>query len=159
MFRPTIQIDWYETWPFRIRSWPRPLVKFSAWLLRSNDNSFEASGQEEHDTAKTMACLYWVKSYYRKKNVSRKNGYLKSLCSLEAKPLILDQIWGHPRERPKKCYRMRFSALFYALSNAPYRLSLTHYVAQEPSYWGEGRVKLKILIGYQLFGIPIPNRY
>ena len=41
--------------------------------------------------AKEMLCLYWVKSYYRKTLIA-KNGYFWSFCSLEAKPLILDQI-------------------------------------------------------------------
>ena len=53
--------------------------------------------------AKEMLCLYWVKSYYRKKCFFlQKNGYFWSVCSLEAKLLILDQIWGHTSERALK---------------------------------------------------------
>ena len=46
-------------------------------------------------------CLYWVKSYYRKIFIA-KNGYFWSFCSLEAKPLTLDQIWGQIGERALK---------------------------------------------------------
>ena len=51
--------------------------------------------------AREILCLYWGKSYYRKTCVA-KTCYFWSFCSLEAKPLILDQIWDHISERRLK---------------------------------------------------------
>ena len=51
--------------------------------------------------AKWMSCLYWVKSYYRKTFVA-KHCYFWSFFSLEAKPLILYQIFGQVNERTLK---------------------------------------------------------
>ena len=31
MFILTRRVDWYATWPIRVRSWPWPEVKFSTW--------------------------------------------------------------------------------------------------------------------------------
>ena len=41
--------------------------------------------------------MYWVKSYYRKKFFFVKMTNF-SFCSIEAKPLILDEIWRHACE-------------------------------------------------------------
>ena len=64
--------------------------------------------------AKEIVCLYWVKSYYRKTFIA-KTGCFWSFCSLEAKPLILDQIWGHISEKALK-----------ELSNALLRSTVAH---------------------------------
>ena len=49
-----------------------------------------------------MLYLYWVKSYYRKTFIAKTANFFSFCCSLEAKPLILDQIWGHNNERALK---------------------------------------------------------
>ena len=45
-------IDWYAIWPFRIRSWHWPMVKFWQDFLKSNYNSFIVSRREEHGAGK-----------------------------------------------------------------------------------------------------------
>ena len=52
--------------------------------------------------AKEMVYLYWVNSYYRKNHFYRKKRLFFSFCSLEAKPLILDQIWGNIEKKSKR---------------------------------------------------------
>ena len=41
-------------------------ISYYHGLLRSNNSSFDASGQEEHDAGKWMSCLHLVNNYYRK---------------------------------------------------------------------------------------------
>ena len=75
---------------------------FQHCLLRSN-YVVHSMRLDKRNTmlAKEMLCLYWVKSDYRKTFIP-KNGLFFSFSSLEAKPFILDQIWGHIRERTLK---------------------------------------------------------
>ena len=51
--------------------------------------------------AKSMLCLYRVKSYCRKA-VFAKNGYFYGFCSIVAKPLTLAQIRRYAGERALK---------------------------------------------------------
>ena len=71
-------------------------------LSRSNYISFNAAWQEKHDTGKRNVVALLSQKLLQKKNVYRKNSYFWSFCYLEAKPLILDQTWGHISERAFK---------------------------------------------------------
>ena len=75
---------------------------FQSDLLRSNYNSFDASRQEKHDAGKMNVVSLLSQKLLQKKTFIAKNGYFWSFCSLEAKPLILDQIWEHISERTLK---------------------------------------------------------
>ena len=69
--------------------------------LKSNYILFDASWQEKHD-AGNINIVALLSQKLLQKNDFRKNCYFFSFCSLEAKPLILDQIWGHVSERALK---------------------------------------------------------
>ena len=74
-------------------------------LSRLNCISFDAVRQEKHDAGKICKCCIFTKSKVitEKTFIATKPvRYFWSFCSLEAKPLILDQIWGHISERTFK---------------------------------------------------------
>ena len=77
---------------------------FQNALRRSNYISVDASQQEKHDSddAGKMNVVLLFSQMLLQKNVFRKNGYFYFFCSLEAKPLVLAQIWGHVNERALK---------------------------------------------------------
>ena len=103
-----MRIDWYATWPFRVRSWPWPEVKFSTWpfkvkwssdLSRASDSSFDASWREEHDAGKRKFVQGLGQKLLQKNGFRKKIGYFFRFCPLEAKPLTVGQIWENYSER------------------------------------------------------------
>ena len=70
-------------------------------LLRSYYISFDAPRQEKHDAGK-ISIVSLLSQKLLQKTFVAKNCYFWSFCSLEAKPLNVDQIWGHISERALK---------------------------------------------------------
>ena len=67
-------------------------------LLRLTYSSFDASWQEEHDAGK-MNIIPLLSPKLLPKNFFFVKTAVFSYCSLEDKPLILGQIWGHVDEK------------------------------------------------------------
>ena len=67
-------------------------------LLRSNYSSLDASSQDNHNAGKMYVMSLLSLKLLQKKTFFRKNGYFLNFCSLEAKPLIVDQIWWYVSE-------------------------------------------------------------
>ena len=59
--------------------------------LMSNYSSFDAPQQEKYDAGK-MSAVPLLSPKLLPKNVSRNNAFFRVFFSLEAKPMILDQI-------------------------------------------------------------------
>ena len=97
-----MRIDWYASWPFQVRSWPWPEVKLSTWLFKVKLYIIRRGSIRETRCWQKKCCVSTESKFITEKTFIAKNGYFWKFCSLEAKPLILDQIWGHVSERALK---------------------------------------------------------
>ena len=137
VLRSTIRIDWYASWPFTIRSWPWPLVKLSKlhfkvkWLLIRRVS-----------TRRTRCCQNECHALTESKVITETR-FVKtaifSFCSLEAKPLIVGQIWGHTSEISSK-----------ELSNALFRCAVAVIILE---LCAKGKIWLKVTSGDLTFDL------
>ena len=93
MFRPTIQIDWYATWPFPVRSWPGPEVYFEHDLLRSNYSSFHTFRKGSTMLAKWMSTVVsLLNQNLLPKNIFHKKGSIFRVFALY-RPNLRSNLW------------------------------------------------------------------
>ena len=102
MFSSTIRIDCYAAWPFPVRSWPWPEVKFSKLpFIRSTFSLFDVSRRQKRNAGKrnveTLLSQKWLQE-----NIVRKKAIFRVFCPLKAKPLTWGQIWAQLAETPLK---------------------------------------------------------
>ena len=87
---------------FRVRPWPWPEVKFLTWPFKVKLYIIRRSQTRETRCWQNKYCVFTESKAIAEKLFSQKNGYFFSFCSLEAKPMKLDKIWGHVSERTVK---------------------------------------------------------